>query len=372
VLNVAYKKCGRYTQNLYNAISELQELKQIPQSVQNGIHNELCDLSICFTNKKVNEINLEMYNRWLEMNTDAKMFKLLNKDKINTKWHVGMPIICYTNIKSKKCCIFNSQRYVIEGFDDDNIYLQNQFGNKICSRKQFNGNFKYGFCATTHKIQGLTINKKYNIYETEMMSLNVIYTAISRGTCRYHIGIDKTCKIFELEQNFMQTSMVDSTIEDTIKGAIFTLTDTDGDAAVFTSIDQQDSNEIKQNCINTIKKWKAFDNATIKYNEIITSKFNSEKELAKAKQQVIQNLLNRNIPILNNHSTFKVEKIIFNWIAPIPIITEIEEPPHECINRGKTCFRIITNNKRKYFIFNETNKQQVMKEAIKYKLELQH
>ena len=167
--------------------------------------------------------------------------------------------------------------------------------------------------------------------------------------------------------------MVDSTIEDTIKGAIFTLTDTDGDVAIFSSIDDQhlDTEYNKQQCINTIKKWKEFDNTTIKYNEIVNNIFNSEKELAKVKQQVIKNLLNKNITILNNHST-KVEKIVFNWIAPSPIITEIEDPPHECINQGKTCFRIIANNKRKYFIFNETNKQQVMKEAIKYKLELQH
>ena len=50
-------------------------------------------------------------------------------------------------------------------------------------------NFELGFCSTVYKWQGDTIKEPFNIYETQRMSLNEIYTAISRGTCFANINL---------------------------------------------------------------------------------------------------------------------------------------------------------------------------------------
>ena len=49
--------------------------------------------------------------------------------------------------------------------------------------------FYLGFCFTTHRAQGETINEDYTIYEWEKMNKKLRYVALSRGTDKKNINI---------------------------------------------------------------------------------------------------------------------------------------------------------------------------------------
>src|SRR6185312_2319438 len=55
--------------------------------------------------------------------------------------------------------------------------------------------FRYGWCETVRRLQGLKIEEPYNIFEVENMTLNDINTAIGRTTVWQDVRFDSTkCK----------------------------------------------------------------------------------------------------------------------------------------------------------------------------------
>ena len=103
------------------------------------------------------------------------------------KCYVGMPIIAYGKIerKIKDQTIFNSDRLFIKSIADNTLSFEN---GKYASGKELK-QLQQGFCATAYKWQGCTINEPFNIWDGAQMSMNEMYTAISRSSKYEHVNI---------------------------------------------------------------------------------------------------------------------------------------------------------------------------------------
>ena len=70
------------------------------------------------------------------------------------------------------------------------IIIKNDDGDKIdVNIEDINKLFYLGFCFTTHRAQGETIDKDYTIYEWDKMNTKLRYVALSRSTDKKYINI---------------------------------------------------------------------------------------------------------------------------------------------------------------------------------------
>jgi ATP-dependent exoDNAse (exonuclease V) alpha subunit len=101
----------------------------------------------------------------------------------------GMPIISRLNMKSLD--VMNNEMFVCNKIKVDCIEISNEFKKLSIPIEKFNKMFLLAFCITTHKSQGLSLNKPYCIYEYDKFDKRLKYVALSRATKFEYINILK-------------------------------------------------------------------------------------------------------------------------------------------------------------------------------------
>ena len=109
------------------------------------------------------------------------------KDANGTEWWPGMPIIAYSNMVTVNGDrIYNSQHFT---FVRKGVILKNGAEIEVPDAWFETKVFEYGYADTVYRFQGRTLNKKYNIFQAEIMDRNQMYVALSRATKLEDIGL---------------------------------------------------------------------------------------------------------------------------------------------------------------------------------------
>ena len=183
---------GRYDEKLHHYLKHLLKTGKLGFAdwnigeldfVDDFKRNEVSSyVNICYTNKKRIEINNKCCVRFLK---EKKQKGVMIGKKL---FCVGMPVVVHSipekwNGLCKKMEIMTSNKFNITEIKDDIVVMKNKYDIiKEVKFELFNDVFDYGFCMTTHKYQGASIDEPFNIYEAHLMNLNIVYTAISRST----------------------------------------------------------------------------------------------------------------------------------------------------------------------------------------------
>lgn len=191
LMNKTYNvACGRYNNNLYKVLECLLNSNQLHPYLEKPEVNFLSHMretNICYTNDTRERINA----------TYVKEFK---------DWKVGMKVICNKNFK--KLNVYNSRIYYIHSIIGTNLTISTELnGNPIMiktkkeeSERPITISYKFfdpAYCVTCYKYQGATIEEDINIWDVEIMSLNELYTAMSRCRKETQIHLKYTDKIFK-------------------------------------------------------------------------------------------------------------------------------------------------------------------------------
>lgn len=194
-------KFHRYDDAMYSALTRFRE---------HGVLDEtawlLCKISanfsICATNKFRVAQNVAMLQAWCNAN-DVPYDSLVRVNRGDyLRIAPGVPLMVYHGA-SPPLGLYKTQRYIVRSvdadakkaelvytaFDDKGTLDASATEPKVLDFGVITMLFDYAFCATAHKIQGVTLRMPYNIYEAERMDRNVLYTALSRGVTLANIGI---------------------------------------------------------------------------------------------------------------------------------------------------------------------------------------
>ena len=139
-------------------------------------------------NRRLN-FNFKKINKKLKTNICLKND---TREKINSLFSNGISIGDKAILLNhyEKQGFFKGYEFIIENIEDGII----------------NGIFKeedidLGYCITSHKKQGKTINQEYNIYDTEIMSFENLFTAITRTDDINKIRLGNLKKYYYSEYN---------------------------------------------------------------------------------------------------------------------------------------------------------------------------
>lgn len=145
---------------------------------------------ICFTNKKVDEMNLKM----MEQLDGGDVFKLPvskkgSRSKLKEmKLVEGSPVSPYNNSKN----FYNNQDLFYHHQEDNKVCLTDVNGGMMeVDMKDFVNNFVPAYAITAHKAQGSTFKFKYCICEGEKMNRNEFRVAMTRAEKYEDVYVDK-------------------------------------------------------------------------------------------------------------------------------------------------------------------------------------
>ena len=180
VVTLKYKEgFSRYDRELYEVLISYNDKKTLVWE---------CDeiesyINICYTNSTRHKLNERCFKRWVEEN---------DSDVVSFGFPVcvGLPVMAYDDA-DKALGIFKTQVWKVEKIDKKEIVLSKDEKEVSLDKQSFRRIFPYAFCMTAHKCQGLTIREPYNIYEADLMSAEVLYTALSRGVKKEFVHIPR-------------------------------------------------------------------------------------------------------------------------------------------------------------------------------------
>ncbi|RYF12412.1 MAG: hypothetical protein EOO42_20140, partial [Flavobacteriales bacterium] len=247
--------------------------------------------NVCFTNKKRDEINKACLARWVVENSAELVH-------FGFPVAVGLPVMCYDEA-DKLQKVFKTQVFTIFDIQKDIIKLKNGDAVVCFNKSQFHKVFDYAFAYTVHKCQGITIEGHYNIYEAHLMSSDVLYTAMSRGTRRelVHIVTKRDCVYSENTrcqsiQHVLHTANLK-------QGTIYEITLSNGMYYIgkTNKTIQERLNEHIMNPTNEAMAAGLNEHATIK--EIETFYYKSEKTFRQIEEQHIKIALNNGLILAN-------------------------------------------------------------------------
>ncbi len=123
-----------------------------------------------------------------------------NEESQPLRLTVGAPVICCKY--NKKLDVIKNDKYNVESWTDTEIRLRHSSGTlKDIAITTFQSNFLVGYCITTHKAQGATIDKPFTIWEIDEMlkhklcrhmdKCKMLYTALTRTTKRELVSLAK-------------------------------------------------------------------------------------------------------------------------------------------------------------------------------------
>ena len=189
-IEMRYKpEVGRYDENTYKILCDLNETNTIPECLSDRVIKDGLMTNICYYKNTSDNVNKKCGELFNKENPNAK--------KINEDFYVGMKVISNTNFKKQQ--VFNSEIYYIEDFNNDKVYIKNDINTAEFKKDTFINNFSLGYCITTYRMQGTTINEEYNIYDVNSMSKELIYVALSRCRNINNVYFDYTDTTFREE-----------------------------------------------------------------------------------------------------------------------------------------------------------------------------
>lgn len=186
-------KGTRYDTKMYNGLDTLLKTGYLPTDWKDKKVDMTTWKNLCYTNECKKEGNQRLFERFVkEKNPEVFSIGIV-------QYAVGMPIMCCSGEKYnlKKQEIYNSQEYTITGHDNDNVLITDGKIEKKVPKDKFNHNFAHGFYSTVHRYQGGCIKEDYSIHEVEKFSLNMLYTALSRGVTYDKVHFDFNKKRFK-------------------------------------------------------------------------------------------------------------------------------------------------------------------------------
>lgn len=190
------EQSGRYTEKLYNILSEFLDTGKI--NYQFKSINENLKRNIVYTNQKRKDILERLCTSGRRM-----IFNYQGKTEIY-KICQGLLVQCIKNIKKRN--MYNNEEYTIQKIEGENITLDN---GQVFHSKEFSFSFLPLLACTTHKYQGGSINQNYNIYEADKMNRNMLYTALSRATHEDYIHIDNIKAFYEKAEYLKETFLIE-------------------------------------------------------------------------------------------------------------------------------------------------------------------
>ena len=185
MIKLKYNKRSNETENYYKII-EGEPLCKTKFSNRSPRR-----VNIVRTNTKrveINDIMMNLDKEPLIFIENIMNCKDLSGAEIYTTYHdkaqdillsLETPIMAIKN--NKKINIKNGKMYKIININVDTIEIDTGFEKTLWfSKSQFMENFVVAYAFTNHKVQGITIKEKFNIYEWSKMSPRERYTAYSR------------------------------------------------------------------------------------------------------------------------------------------------------------------------------------------------
>jgi len=199
---VNYNRCEltepqRYDMKLWNWLEDLYEKGIEGDEVckkKLNINNILYRKNICYLNNTRMNIN-RLCNNYLRQR-DRRLYFIIpvpdgckNEYADNVYIYKELPVMAVANNKDYE--IINSEEFWVKDFSvvEDYIIMYRDENNDDTIKIKINDFHKYfvvNYAATTHKSQGATITKEINIFDWNMMTLDlrIAYTAVSRAkTC---------------------------------------------------------------------------------------------------------------------------------------------------------------------------------------------
>lgn len=203
------EESGRYDNELHKTLQHLLSNGNINYKFKKINKNAL--VNICTTNETRKRVNTNVINKYIAKNKIIINKNNIIKFKYQGQYETypifkGMRIIAtnklivpkiINNSESKENkeynVIFNQDKFTIKFINHKYIGIVSDNDNdtviKICIKKFFHS-FVPNYCTTIHRYQGDEINEPYNIFEIEKMTINDIYTCLSRATTINNIYIE--------------------------------------------------------------------------------------------------------------------------------------------------------------------------------------
>jgi hypothetical protein len=184
VIEMQYKEgYSRYDKPLHSALLKFKETGKLTTWL-NRSNPPPVYKHIVYTNRMRSELNEECFNRWIK----EKKAEVIKIKTFNVC--IGLPVMCY-NGTDKSREIFKTQEWIIVNVnkEDEQIGLQRELKYVDIPWDTFCELFDYSFAITAHKCQGITIKEDFIVHETNIMTWEIAYTAISRGTALSKVHI---------------------------------------------------------------------------------------------------------------------------------------------------------------------------------------
>ena len=173
----------RYDLDMWNMLEDYYEDGVIPNIPQGT--PEYTAKKICYYNKTRKAVNRSCMRNlksndavFLEFKHEEDEEEDPSKYKQQSVWiYNGLPVMSFKN--NKEFDIVNGDEFFIKSFTDKTITFNNDLTIDI---EKFHSNFVVNYIATTHKLQGATIDEPLYIYDFDvlMADRHLGYTAMSR------------------------------------------------------------------------------------------------------------------------------------------------------------------------------------------------
>jgi len=270
-------------------ITESKREKELPIMEQpKGEYFKECRLNVCYTRKTRDAIN----NYFMKKN--KKLSKKGLKGSNNSYFVKNSPILCKINKINDN--LFNNRLFNLDSWTKKVVYLSDGEEKIAVDMEEFRGfnkktkayNFVPGHAFTDHSAQGSTLPGDVCIWESQKMSRNLLYTALSRATSKKHIFIHNYRELTNIrEEQFNEPG--DFTVELDItkrafRGSIYELYDKKNDKPFYVGSTSRTLNEREAEHREVVASYEEGeeDNFTQMYQFVIKNKIKfSIREVSK-------------------------------------------------------------------------------------------
>ena len=222
IVECAYKPgYARYDSLLYNALVSFLRTGRLP--VMKEWNGEIPVRNLCYTNSTRHKINS------IVRQAEAKR---LGKELVDVGLLIfqGMPLMCYHDTDFKNS-VYKTEEVLVIQIGDSDVILQKEDGSQFSVSHDFlTKAYDYVYATTIHKYQGGKINGAFCIWDSEMMSRNLLYTGISRATRWEDVMIVSSMdKEYAWEEyDTMKCRLVKTDVLERKKGSVYKITCEDG------------------------------------------------------------------------------------------------------------------------------------------------
>ena len=171
------ENCGRYDIKTKNMLDYFVEHGKLNVDISDIGYTEI---NICKSNKTRQTINKHCDDR---QTGEVKSFTYQKKQE-EYKVYDGMSVMCTENLYDIN--FYNGELFKVDKIIDSVYHIND----KEFKEDEFLRCFIPSYCITVSKYQGDKIDFHYNIFDTEKMSANELYTALSRTTRFEYIHLE--------------------------------------------------------------------------------------------------------------------------------------------------------------------------------------